>query len=318
MASRLFLHADDFGMSRAATDGILRGFRDGLLTSTSLLANAPDADRAIAEWKKLLEDSATGRLPSTESRRRLEVFSPTLKPFDLGVHLNLTQGRPLGDDYPAELLDAEGRFPGVFSLFARLQKAGRKLLPAVRDQWRVQLQFMVDRGAAPTHLNGHQYVEMLPGAAEYVAELMKEFNIRTVRAAREPALFRTTVLHRFQAAKWPLSVVKRFFAARFCQFVDSRHTPHPAAYFGTAHAGRIDLELLRLFLQCGRKYPSVEVAFHPAEAVEKTSPEEEAAGWRDPLASQRPLELAVLVSLELPAMLEASGWRLGRLNASEE
>ena len=46
MSGRLVLHADDFGMSRAVTDGILRGFQYGLLTSTSVLVNAPDAGRA--------------------------------------------------------------------------------------------------------------------------------------------------------------------------------------------------------------------------------------------------------------------------------
>jgi predicted glycoside hydrolase/deacetylase ChbG (UPF0249 family) len=310
MASRLFLHADDFGMSRAVTDGILRGFRQGLLTSTSLLANAPDAERAVEEWKKLLADYAADRLPSADVRRRLD---DPVCPFDLGVHLNLTQGRPLGDRYPTELLDAEGRFPGVFSLFARLRKSGRKLMPAVRDQWRLQLQFLSDHGIRPTHLNGHQYVEMLPGAAESVAELMEEFGVKTVRVAREPALFRTTALHRFQAAKWPLAVVKRFFASKFRDFADSRNIRHPEAFFGTAHAGGIDLELLQLFLQSGRTARSVEVALHPAEIAEKTSPEEAADDWRDPLARQRPLELKMLVSAELPDLLEAAGWRLGRL-----
>lgn len=102
-------------MNRAVSDGILHGFRHGLLTSTSLLANAPDAARALSLWKGLLIERSNGLLPSAEAHRRLD--DPDC-PFDLGVHLNLTQGRPLGDRYPGELLDAEGRFPGVFSLFA--------------------------------------------------------------------------------------------------------------------------------------------------------------------------------------------------------
>lgn len=64
---RLVLHADDLGMNRAVTHGILRGFRLGLLTSTSLLANAPDAAR-LREWKRLEEDRAAGRLASQAVR----------------------------------------------------------------------------------------------------------------------------------------------------------------------------------------------------------------------------------------------------------
>ena len=57
----------------------------------------------------------------------------------------------------------------------------------------------------------------------------------------------------------------------------------------------------------------VEIALHPGEAAAGVSPEQEADGWRDPLAARRPGELQMLVSSELPALLESSGWRLGRL-----
>ena len=52
---KLILHADDFGMNSAVSDGIIQGFSEGLLTSTSLLANAPNAAAAIDEWKRLEE-----------------------------------------------------------------------------------------------------------------------------------------------------------------------------------------------------------------------------------------------------------------------
>ncbi len=181
MSSRLALHADDFGMNRAVSDGILHGFRHGLLTSTSLMANAPDAARCMSQWKGLLVEQSNGRLPSANISRRLG--DPDY-PFDLGVHLNLTQGRPLGDRYPAELLDAEGRFPGIFSLFARLRRSGDKLAMQFERSRRRQIQFLCDHGLRPTHLNGHQYVEMLPATAELVPELMERFGIKAVRLTR--------------------------------------------------------------------------------------------------------------------------------------
>jgi hypothetical protein len=88
---------------------------------------------------------------------------------------------------------------------------------------------------------------------------------------------------------------------------------HPAAFFGTAHAGRIDLRLLGRFLDSGRAYRLVEVALHPGEASEGAAPEDRAVGWHDPLAGWRPAELRMLVSAELPGYLESAGWRLGRL-----
>jgi chitin disaccharide deacetylase len=311
ISSRLALHADDFGMNRAVSDGILHGFRHGLLTSTSLMANGPDAAGALSRWKELLVERSSGRLPSAEVRRRLD--DPDC-PFDLGVHLNLTQGRPLGGDrYPAELLDTEGRFPGVFSLFARLRRSGDKLREAIRDEWQRQIAILADHALRPTHLNGHQYVEMFPATAGLVPELMKRFGIKAVRVAWEPALLRNTILHGFQIAKWPLARVKHVFAARFRRLIDSRQIAHPDAFFGTAHAGGVDLTLLRMFLASSRNYRFVEIGLHPGQPAGELSPEDERSGWRDPVALSRPKELEMIVSDELPRCVESSGRGLGRL-----
>jgi predicted glycoside hydrolase/deacetylase ChbG (UPF0249 family) len=308
---RLVLHADDLGMNRAVSDGILRGFRQGLLTSTSLLANAPDAARAVEEWKKLEEERAAGGLPSAAARRNL---GDPDQAFDFGIHLNLTQGRPLsGDRYPAELLDAEGRFPGVFKLFARLRHSGEKYQAALLAEFERQIQLPLDRGVRPTHLNGHQYVEMFPTTARWAPELMKKFGIQTVRVAREPSLWRTTLCRPFQFGKWPIARVKRLFAEQFRELMDSKGIAHPDAFFGTAHAGRIDAGLLRLFLKCGKNLGLVEIGLHPGEETNETRPQDIADGWDDPLAGSRPNELRLLVSNELPKMLESAGWRLGRL-----
>src|SRR5262245_65189623 len=89
---RLVLHADDFGMNEHVNAGILRGFTHGLLTSTSILANAPGCAAALAAWNGLEGRFLNDDLPSRDLRRKL-ADSPAR--FDLGIHLNLTQGRPL-------------------------------------------------------------------------------------------------------------------------------------------------------------------------------------------------------------------------------
>jgi chitin disaccharide deacetylase len=310
---QLILHADDLGMNRAVTEGILRGFREGLFTSTSLLANAPDADRALQQWKELLAEHAAGRLASTAARASLH--DPP-QPFDLGVHLNLTQGRPLsGHRYPSELLDSAGCFPGVFGLFSRLRRHGQRFLAAIRSELEQQVQLVRDHGPRPTHLNGHQYIEMMPSIASVVSDLLHQFEIKTVRVARERGLWRSTVL-RGQLLRWPLACVKRAFADRFRAKMDGLGIHHPDAFFGTAHAGGIDLGLMRCFLAIARPDRLVEIGLHPAEAAGMESPEKPADGWHDPLAVSRPEELRMIVSAELSALLDAAGRRLGRLTAA--
>lgn len=308
--SRLVLHADDLGMNRAVIEGILRGFRHGLLTSASLLGNAPDADGALERWKELIAEHAAGGLPSAGARARLD--DPP-RPFDLGVHLNLTQGRPLsGDRYPAELLDSAGRFPGVFALFARLQRHGRRFHAAMREELELQIQLVRDHGVQPTHLNGHQYIELIPAVTEIVAELLARFHVHAVRVAWERSLLRSVAVSgRFW--QWPLANVKRAFAGRFRRRMDALGITHPDVFFGTVHASRVNLRLLRRFLASARGDRLVEVGLHPGEPSAGVLPEDRASGWEDPLAGARPREFDMLVSAELPALLESAGWRLGRL-----
>lgn len=309
MPSRLALHADDLGMNRAVTDGVLRGFRQGLLTSTSVLANAPDAGRAMWLWKGLAVEREAGSLPSTPMRAKLD--DPN-RPFDLGVHLNLTQGRPLSSGFPAELLDPAGRFLGIFGLFARLRNSGERFQAAIRKELDEQVQVVGDHGFQPTHLNGHQYIEMIPAVTPIVTELLERLDVRVVRVAQERSLFQSTVL-RGQFVKWPLACVKHVFAQRFRRRMESLGVAHPDVFFGTAHAGGVDLRLLRQFLASAGNANLVEVGLHPAEASDGASPEDVANGWDDPLADSRPNELRMLLSDELVETLESHGWRLGRL-----
>jgi predicted glycoside hydrolase/deacetylase ChbG (UPF0249 family) len=169
-----------------------------------------------------------------------------------------------------------------------------------------------DHGLRPSHLNGHQYIEMLPAVSKLMPELLSRFGIGVVRVAWEAGLWRSTVFYgRFWL--WPLAAVKHRFAGRFRTRIDALGISHPALFFGTAHAGRIDLGLLGQFLTAAGTNRLVEVALHPGEASEGTTPEERSAGWHDPLAACRPNELRLLTSAELVAYLESAGWRLGRL-----
>ena len=307
---RIALHADDLGMSRAVTEGILRGFRDGPLTSTSLLANAPDADRALARWKDLLGQQRAGALPSGALRRTLDDDDCA---FDLGVHLNLTAGRPLtAERYPAELLDGQGQFPGIFSLFQRIGRHGGRCRAAVAEELACQVQFVLDHGLQPTHLNGHQYVELLPTIRGLVGELLQKFHLRVVRVAAEPSLWPLVFRRGLGPSAAAFAAAQQFFARQFGRRMARLDAAHADVFFGTGLAGRIGMGRMRAFLEggCPDRGRLAEICLHPAEADGTAA----MAGWHDPLAALRPQELQMLVSRELAEDLIARGARLGRLS----
>ena len=307
MCLSIVLHADDFGLNRAVSDGVLRGFSHGLLTSTSLLTNAPHAEASIAAWRQLAEHRAGGSLPSNSLREGLDDVAHA---FDLGVHLNLTQGRPLtGDRYPGELLDSEGRFPGIVRLFVRLRDRGSKFRAAIRDELAAQIAFLVDHRLSPTHLNGHQYVEMVPSVADLLPELLRRFQIPVLRVAVEQSLSRTTLWHKLRVRAWLLAVLKQRYARRLRASAAARAAAWPEHYFGTAHAGCIDARVMDLFLASAGLEGVIEIGMHPGLADDSIRPHEMCEGWSDPLADWRRRELDLLVSPALAESLRARGMR---------
>lgn len=81
---KLIVNADDFGFSEAVNYGILKAHKDGIVTSTTIMANMPGFEHAIMLAKK----------------------NPTLR---IGVHLNLTCYKPLLKDHQT-LVNAKGMF----------------------------------------------------------------------------------------------------------------------------------------------------------------------------------------------------------------
>jgi len=84
---QVVINADDFGLSPGVNQGILEAFRDGIVTSTTLLVNLPSFDDAVRKARDHPE------LP-------------------VGVHLSLLWGEPASSpaDVPT-LVDRGGRFP---------------------------------------------------------------------------------------------------------------------------------------------------------------------------------------------------------------
>jgi predicted glycoside hydrolase/deacetylase ChbG (UPF0249 family) len=305
------LHADDFGMNDGVTNGILDGFCRGLLTSTSVLTNAPGCVRALGAWKELQSRFAAGGIPSSDVRQQLHDSSA---PFDLGIHLNLTQGRPLtGDKYPRELLDQFGQFPGISVLARRLLIGGWKFRDFIEQELKAQIEVLLDHGISPTHLNAHQYADTFPVVASVVPALLTRYAIPVARVPWERGLTQSTLVHRFEPINWCLGQVKRIFAFHHLLEISRRGIAHPTGYFGTSHAGRIDLALMRIFVDSA-KPGLTEIGMHPGH---QTSPGQTAAcddAWYDPLDALRPHELSLLTSPEFALLLEAQQIRLGRLS----
>lgn len=165
----LIVNADDLGWTEGVNRGIAEAHRKGLVTSTSLLANGQAFASAV---------------DVTRANPELGV----------GVHLNLSDGPPAAPRarIPA-LLSSSGELAGgPENLLLRI--ASRNLpLKEVELEWDAQIRKVRDAGIAPTHLDGHKHVQMLPGLFEIALRLAKKHGIRAIRVSHEESKLRSAL-----------------------------------------------------------------------------------------------------------------------------
>jgi len=158
---RVIINADDFGIAPGVNRGILGGFRDGVLTSTTMLVNLDYFEEAVA----IARDN------------------PDLP---VGIHLSLLWGRPISD--PARvptLVDRDGAFPRSLGTLARRYFLGRLSPAEVELEFRTQIGKFLDQGLDPTHLDTHKHVHCLPGVMRALISVADELGIRRVRLPYE-------------------------------------------------------------------------------------------------------------------------------------
>lgn len=153
MSRCLIVNADDFGLTEGVSRGILQAHRDGLVTSTTFMTNFPWAP----QMAPLLADA------------------PDL---GVGIHLNLTTGRPL---LPAKavptLVTREGAFSKALThLVARVDPA------EVEQEWAAQIERGIELlGRLPTHLDTHRYLQGYPAFGAVMIRLAQTYTIPAVR-----------------------------------------------------------------------------------------------------------------------------------------
>ncbi|HVO57245.1 MAG TPA: ChbG/HpnK family deacetylase [Dongiaceae bacterium] len=162
----LIVNADDLGWTAGVNRGIAEAHRNGIVTSTSLLANG--------------EAFADGLRTAAEN--------PGL---GVGVHLNLSDGKPVAPaGQVASLLNEGGEFAGgPETLLLRLTT--KHLDPReVEREWDAQIEKVRAAGVRPTHLDGHKHVQMLPGLFAIALRLAKKHGIEAVRVSHEASPLR--------------------------------------------------------------------------------------------------------------------------------
>lgn len=209
---------------------------------------------------------------ASDCRSLVAIDAPRI-PGRVGLHLQLTDGRPLTEsDLVPSLVDRDGLFPRRPSTLMRL-RADEVLL-----EWRNQLASLRALGIEPSHIDSHHHVHVLPGAREAYVQLARE----TVPRARG-------------GHPWVIQRLRE--AGVSC--ADRCETPW------SGEAGRWEDLIETLRQAAARSAPDavIEISCHPA----RLDAELEA---RSSYAAQREQELAWLCDPALPARLAEAHFTL--------
>jgi hopanoid biosynthesis associated protein HpnK len=269
--ARLIVNADDFGLSEAVNRAVIEAHEHGIVTSTSIMAGGSAFEHAVA----------------------LAARCPTL---DVGVHLTLTEQRPVAESVPS-LVGADGRFAPHATDFAKRWLRGTIALADVRTELDAQIRRVRAHGVRPTHLDGHQHVHVLPGIARVVAELAREHGIGAVRVPTERP--RSYMLKDRAGAK---RLVEQIALGTLGSLSPLKRLRRVDRFVGFYFGGRLNEQNLRTVLERLPAGKTVELMCHPG----LEDPASPYGHWHYSWAA----ETAALTSPRIRELIGAHGVRL--------
>lgn len=161
MSRQIIVHADDFGLHPAINDGIETAYRQGMVTSASIMPEGPAFNDAVLR-------------------------SRDMPGLDIGLHFALV---------------GVAGMPPTLSAFLQTYLSGGMPPRVVAEAFRRQIDAARSAGLSLSHLDSHQHLHALPGLMRVVCPLAAEHGLRAIRLPVDgPAFTPISPARRVQAA----------------------------------------------------------------------------------------------------------------------
>jgi hopanoid biosynthesis associated protein HpnK len=279
---QLILNADDFGLTRGVNEGIIRAHREGVLTSTTLMAGGAAFEDAVERAKA----------------------NPGLA---VGCHLVLVGGHAISprEEIPS-LADRAGRLPETLPGFVARVSSGRVPVEEIEREMRAQIGKLRAAGIEPTHLDTHKHTHAHPTVMEALGRAAQAAGITRVRKPIEkirdswetsrgdgPGLSKQLVA----------AAAVRAMAPRFAAISRKYGLRSPDRFLGLATTGQLGPVMLRRMIETLAE-GQTEIMLHPGVC----DAELQKSGSR--LQQQRETELEGLLDPRVRSAIEERGVRL--------
>jgi chitin disaccharide deacetylase len=274
------LCADDFALSPGVSRGILEAVGAGRLSAVSVITTRP-------AW--------------SESARALRPFAAKA---DIGLHLNLTLGEPLGE-MPS--FAASGRLPDIYQV---IKGARQKSLPEAEIEAEILRQidqFSRHFGAPPAFIDGHQHVHMLPQIRSPLFECLELKDLAGKVWLRTSSDRPSAILRRRVEVAKALAVA--WLGRGFAREAATRGFPTNEGFAGFSAfdpAREYAADFARYLCAPGHRHL---IMCHPGYCDEDLA-------TLDPVTLSRERELSFLLSPAFPDMLARKGARIAPLSSA--
>jgi predicted glycoside hydrolase/deacetylase ChbG (UPF0249 family) len=156
MCKKIIINADDFGINNSITDSIVYTCENGIVSSTTIMSNMEGFIYAINKAKDC-------------------------KKLKIGIHYNLTEGKPISQMSNVHcLVDEDGFFKNNMVQRKNLIY-GKEVKRQVKIELESQLTKLLDYGIVPTHYDSHHHITGLPVAFLASKELAAKYKIKKAR-----------------------------------------------------------------------------------------------------------------------------------------
>lgn len=179
---KLIINADDFGLSKSISDGIVKGIKEGYLSSTSIMVNMKYAKYAV----ELAKQNGINCI---------------------GLHINLTVGKPLIKN--ERLTDENGVF-----LYNRKQIENPNLtFDDAYNEIMAQVNLYKKlSGGGIDHLDTHHHLIDNPNIKAAIKKISKELNLPVRRECDGLSQKKTDLLyHEFTIDNVNIETLRKFF-----------------------------------------------------------------------------------------------------------
>ena len=269
---RLIVNADDFGLTSGINQAVLELNRRGVLSSTTLMAMAPETREATS---------------LIQSGRNLGI----------GCHVVLVDGAPVSPTSNVFTLinPATGRFRGSLGLFVRDLLLGNIRESQIQSEAEAQIASLQSQGVQLTHLDTHKHTHMFPAVLRPILLAAKHLGVPSIRNPFEPtwsenATAGAPLLRRFQVR------VLRRNQNLFRQMVEAAGLATTDGTAGVLATGTLDAATLEALLQAIPE-GTWELVTHPGRKDAQLCQ----TGTR--LTTSREIELNALNSLKLASTI---------------